>query len=519
MAFWMCFASASGQSAIPDTIYIYETVIVYDTVIIRDTVRIKKPVDIYAFDTKDAGSKIFSSDTATFYKNNIIYEKDVKQKDLKLSMTDLNLKLASYLSAAVLSLQTLTGVQAQEAEQEPEKDLPAQEEKVDLPLMPVQMSIVYPMTTMGERTVDYRFSVSFNLFSGMVGAVNGVEYGTIFNYVKHDTKGVQFAGIGNRSQEVNGVQYAGIINFSGDVTGIQFAGISNMAKDVKGIQFCGISNFANNSDGIQFAGIANTTFGCSKKMQFAGIANVTGKNEGAQFAGIANVTEKSEGAQFAGIGNVSKEVTGVSVGGIFNRTGTLRGVQVGGIVNVIDTIEHGVSIALINIIKKGFYREWGLNFADYQNVGLSYKMGMRKFYTVFSVGACFTEDNMWIYGIGIGNRTPLGNRFDFQPEIMAYNYLPIDFKDIRNTQAIHLKFGFLYKINDRLGISLAPGIYYSSTEIGKDNKYYRVSPIKPLFDFETKEKQYSEGLIPEMQHSFGVGFSVGLVFSSGAALN
>ena len=236
-------------------------------------------------------------------------------------------------------------------------------------------------------------------------------------------------------------------------------------------------------------------------MQFAGIANLSEHTKGVQFGGIANITERIEGAQFAGIANISKEVSGASFGGVFNRTGTLRGFQFG-VVNVIDTIESGASMAIINIVKKDFYNEWSLSIADYQNIGFSYKMGIQKLYTIFTAGANFMKDNLWVFGIGFGNRTVLNEYFDFQPEIVSYQFFPNDFKNIQNTSATYLKFGFVYKLNEKLGIVFAPAIYYLNSNLKDSGQAYKISPIKELYAKKFHDHNY---------FAFGAGISVGLV--------
>ena len=546
IALWICFVSTStrtsyGLTFLPsygltqDTIYIYETVIVYDTLFVRDTVRIKKTNDLLIIETKVSDSDFFSSDSATFYENSIINKVNNNKNKKNIRVMDLNLKLASYLSAAILSLQSMAGTPATVNNEQltinneqliVDNGAGFSPARVDLPLMPAQFSVVYPMSTMGEKTKDYRFNFSFNMFSGMVGAVDGFEMGWFFNYVVHDVRGMQFAGFGNRTQDLQGIQFAGIGNASDNVLGMQFGGIANMTKEVKGMQFGGIGNMATEVEGIQFAGIGNVTTGHTKGIQFGGIANAAKEVEGIQFGGIANVaterckgiqfagitnaTEKMEGIQFAGIGNVSKEITGFSFGGVFNLTGTLRGVQFGGIVNVIDTVENGVSIALINIVRKNFYQEFALNAADYLNASVSYKMGMRKFYSIFALGYNFTDNGQFAMGFGFGNRTSLGSRLDFQPEIVGYQYYSLNFRNYQYSQGTHVKLGFLYKLNDRFAISVAPSIYTSWTELNNND-----ASIPGIINFKTWQISNNNNYYYySYNFSLGAGISVGLSFSS-----
>jgi hypothetical protein len=335
-----------------------------------------------------------------------------------------------------------------------------------------------------------------------VGAVTGVEFGGFFNRAEQSVQGVQFAGLANRTCELNGIQFGGLANAAQNATGMQFGGLVNVSKTINGSQFGGIANFTESVLGAQFGGITNFCKDATGA-QFAGIVNMSEHTKGAQFAGIANMTEKSDGAQFAGIANISKEVSGASFAGIFNRTGTLQGCQFG-LVNVIDTIESGISIALVNIVKKGYYHEWSLSFADYLNVGVSYKMGIQKFYTIFTAGGNFlTKDKLWGYGVGFGNRTELNRRFDFQPEIVMYQYFPYNFKNIQQTSATHLKFGFICKLNERFGIVVAPSLYHLNAELTESTP--KISPIQPFSKIETKKSN------PKFRHSFGAGISIGVV--------
>ena len=464
---WIFVAPVIGQTAVPDTIYIYETIMVYDTMIIRDTIRIKKAMNMPVVQAKNivvnnfvppAENIIYPPDT--FSENRIILHESKsnhKQKNVKTMKLD----VVNYLNAIILTAQTMSGISAQETK-------PAE----NMPTFPIQMSFVYPMTTQGAQTVNYRYHLSFNMLIGKVGAVKGVEFGGLFNQAERDVKGIQFGGLANRSQEI---------------TGVQFGGLGNAAKTVKGIQFGGLANISESNTGIQFGGITN----------------ISDRVWGIQFGGIANICKEATGVQFAGITNISKEVSGTSFGGVYNRTGTLRGFQFG-VVNVIDTIESGVSMAIVNIVKKGFYNEWALSFADYQNVGLSYKMGTQKFYTIFTAGANFMKDNLWVFGIGFGNRTVLNRHFDFQPEIISYQYFPSNFKNIQNTSATYLKFGFVYKFNEKLGIVVAPSIYHFNSDLKDNGQAYRTSPLKELYSKVYNKNNYN---------SFGMGMSIGIVMN------
>ena len=472
---FLSFSSlVSGQVA--DTIYLYETITVYDTLIVRDTIRVNKPL---ADTIKTDSINILSSGTATFPEQSIIlHEGNYKNKKF------MKLSTVKYLGAIILAAQMKAGL--------------SQEINTPLERFPAQISIVYPLTTQGSKTVNYHYGFSFNLLSGRVGAVTGVEFGSLFNRVEDKVTGVQFAGLMNKSSGVAGVQFGGLANAANTINGIQFAGLVNVTKTVSGIQYAGITNFSDEVSGIQFGGIANFTKTVTG-IQFGGITNLAEKNEGIQFAGIFNGTNESSGLQFAGIVNVSNNVSGMSFGGVFNRTGALRGIQFG-IVNVIDTVESGASIALLSIIKKNFYDEWALTFADYQNVGISYKMGVQKFYTIYTLGFNFIEDKLWVFGVGFGHRAKLSGRIDFQPEIISYNYHQSNFKNYNHLWSNHFKLGFVYNLNPKLGIAVVPSIYYLITEQKNGQENRKASPISSIYSHSSKSHL----------NDVGIGLSVGL---------
>ena len=377
---------------------------------------------------------------------------------------------------------------------------------------PAQFSIYYPFATHGKQSTDYTYNFSLNLVYGKVGGVNGIEVSGLVGRVEGEINGVQIAGISNASGGVRGVQVAGLGNASDGVKGIQIAGFGNASDEVKGIQIGGFGNASDGVKGIQVAGFGNASdnvrgiqiggFGNAsdevKGLQVAGFGNAADNVNGIQIGGFGNAADDVKGIQIGGIGNAADKITGLQIG-IYNRIHNLRGLQIG-IVSRNDTIEKGASLSLVNIVKRGFYREWELSFSDYANIALSYKMGMQRFYTIYTVGVNFIEDNLWNVGIGFGNRTPIGSRIDFRPELVSYNYLPMDFKNVQSTFTTHLKLGFVYNISEKLGLSLAPSVYVMNSSRKSDKEHYKVSPLGAFY---THEKNTT-------RTTMGIGVSLGL---------
>ena len=117
---------------------------------------------------------------------------------------------------------------------------------------PVHISVVQGVSTDGKESRNNDYSFSFNLFSGTVNSVRGVEIGSLYNQNEGDMTGYQTSGLVNYTKGVvKGYQTAGISNVSGDVVGFQSAGISNHARNVTGVQNAGIYNQAKVLKGLQ----------------------------------------------------------------------------------------------------------------------------------------------------------------------------------------------------------------------------------------------------------------------------
>jgi hypothetical protein len=508
--------SATGQTVAPDTVFIYETVTVYDTLRIYDTVRIYTPKNEIL--QPERISEIFYDAPATFLQIDINYVNNVRNVYHKKKMNEMNFKRMKRLSGLLLSLGLMTGYA-----QEPEEPV--------LKSFPAQITFVYPMSTHGNNSTDFKYNFSLNILTGKMGGVNGLAFGGLINRTLGTATGVQLAGLGNFSGRVRGILFGGLGNIAGDISGIQLGGLGNLSKNVKGIQFGGIINEAedisgiqitgcinavHNINGIQFGGLLNRSSDV-RGIQIAGLLNRTQSESGLQFGGLGNIdyrganvqiaglfnhVAENRGFQFAGIFNRSEEATGAQIAGLVNRTGVLKGFQFG-IISINDTVESGISMSVIHIVKKGAYREFALSFSDYNNIEFNYKMGTKKFYTIYSVGTNITGEHLWVSGFGFGSRKTIFPRIDFQPELISYQYYPENFRNIQPTFATRFKLGFVYNINERLGLSIAPSVYNLSS--GKGSKsgadVYDISFIPPIYSHKWENHTTSVGF----------GISAGLI--------
>jgi hypothetical protein len=462
-----CVLSAQTKSTV---VYRYKKVIKYDTLVVKDTVFVRKKSSIQPVPKKNL--QLAVSSPATLFKNRIILNENKINYSLNSYDESMKRMKFNYLTL-LIAIQTAAGISGYA------------QENADFKSFPGQVSLFYPAGTNGKNSVDYRYNFSFNLLAGKVGAIRGIEFGGLFNSVASGVVGLQAAGIGNRTGNMKGVQAAGLFNIAHNATGLQAGGLFNIARNTNGIQAAGLFNAAD-----------------TVSLQMGGMMNIARKTHAAQIAGVVNLTGEANGFQAAGIANINQSAAGASFAGILNRAKTVKSGFHISLISVVDTVEAGVPVAFVNIIKKGFYDEFAVSVADYANISLSYKVGLRRFYTIYSAGYNFGKDKLWIFGAGFGGRITLSERFDFQPEILVCTYFPDNFKNISQTMATHIKPGFVYKLNSRYGISIAPSLYLLNSDKRDDTDYYRVSSFGAVYEHEKGNSKIS------VCAGIGIGFSI-----------
>ncbi len=253
--------------------------------------------------------------------------------------------------------------------------------------------------------------------------------------------------------------------------------------------------------GSQLAGLINVARKDATGAQVAGLVSSAGSIRGSQLSGLYNIAEKTRGAQVAGLVNIASEVTGAQLSGIYNKAGKVRGVQIG-LINLADSIDGGATIGLINIVKKGGYRSIEIAGADYMNVGVSFKSGTRKIYSIVSAGYNFTPQSLFVTGLGIGRAIQMNKKSVFSSELVWYSYSDTEFKNLGKTHATHLRLGLLKKISEKIMVSIVPSVYVSVKD-NKDGVYgFKTNSISP-FSTETNSDNKVE---------FGLGLGFGLSF-------
>lgn len=316
------------------------------------------------------------------------------------------------------------------------------------------------------------------------GWMKGAQVGGIYNIMGDSVSGVQIAGIANRSKgNVRGLQVAGIVNrATGKALGGQIAGLANVYDgNVKGIQVGGIANVnRDTAGGARIAGIANYVENDASGMQIGGIANYTGRNaSGMQLAGISNFAgHDASGMQLAGITNITiGSFKGFQFSSLFNWAGgSMQGAQLGllgnftrrlergfqfGLVNVADS-SGGISIGLLNIVRKNGYYKLSIYSGDLMPVNISFKSGRKQFYSILAGGM---DGDLHSLGLGFGREFSLrSSRWAITTDLLQQNLFNRNWKSMG--QAYRFIPQLHYKVTRWFSVQAGPVVSYAEYEEG-----------------------------------------------------
>jgi hypothetical protein len=334
----------------------------------------------------------------------------------------------------------------------------------ELQQKPFQFTFMFPpLSTNWVHNSNTINKVSLNLFVGNAGGVNGVELGGFINTINHHVKGFQGAGFGNVvGRSVDGAQLAGFFNVNGTDTRV-----------------------------LQGSGFINVCGGNFQGAQLTGFFNVTGLNtRGFQGAGFGNVAGGSvHGAQAAGFINYGEQVRGAQLAGFMNVGGKVKGIQMAGFLNVADSLD-GIPIGFINVVVKNGYRKFEFSFSETQYANFSYRMGVRKFYNIYSFSKPAGWGNRWLFGFGLGGEFDLNKKVMMNLEAVVNqelwiaepavkNFLHIDRLNLLN----QFRVLFAFNPSDKVSLFVGPTFNVAVAETNPDIGYIPWQEMGPNWAF------------------------------------
>lgn len=364
------------------------------------------------------------------------------------------------LSILLLSVSVCRADKIQQPGSQYRQDRPDKNTDTLSDIRPFQLSLVPFIGTEGTYAGENIYKVSLNIFGGFTGGVDGIELGGFLNINQYSMTGLQGSGFGN------------VVN--GPVSGLQASGFGNVITgNMEGIQAAGFGNVtADRMEGIQIAGFGNVTGGNSAAIQAAGFGNVTGgRIAGIQMAGFGNMANEIEGIQMAGFLNMAKKVTGLQLG----------------FINVADTID-GLPIGFLSIVRTG-YRKLELTAGDAMNLSVGFKIGVRRFYNIFSFGTQFTGvDQVFAWGYGIGSEFNMTDNRYLNTEILSHRLMEEGWWDHLWMNMLHqARVTYARPLNERWQIFAGPALNFHMVRDTENSNFTDGLAPYELFSFRVRD--------------------------------
>jgi hypothetical protein len=223
----------------------------------------------------------------------------------------------------------------------------------------------------------------------------------------------------------------------------------------------GIVNIGSSSALGFHGGVVNLNHEDFTGIQAGGFNTILGLGTGIQ-AGAVNLTYDSFMGSQAGVINMAMaDMNGVQAG-LINISKELNGYQIG-LINYMETINAGLPLGFVNIIRSGGYTAVELYYSELAPFNIGYKIGMDSFNTSFFLGFDpFSERDLFI-GTGMGGLVIIDDVFYFNPEVYVASSLGVDtasigdyFKSTRQYVSFVGLFGA--NLNDHFSIFAGPSL-------------------------------------------------------------
>ena len=202
--------------------------------------------------------------------------------------------------------------------------------------------------------------------------------------------------------------YTFFVNIVNEQFNFPLIGFINIAKGDHNLPQIGFVNWNLRNFGSAQLGFINTIAGNLSGFQLGYVNTSLGKTNGAQM-GFVNTT----------LGNTN----GAQIGFINTTLNSVNGVQFG-FVNFADTIESGIPIGFLSVVRNGGYRALEFGVSEIALFNVSFKIGVERFYSSFTVSYnpfldIFREQ--LIFGFGFGSIITLTEVFFLNPEVKWHN--------------------------------------------------------------------------------------------------
>jgi hypothetical protein len=154
-----------------------------------------------------------------------------------------------------------------------------------------------------------------------------------------------------------------------------------------------------------------------------------------------------------------------------------------GFINYADSVEGGIPIGFISVVRNGGYRAVEYSLSEFYPVNLGFKIGIEKFYSTIYVGYNpfdgFKPES-FATGWGMGSILRINDSFFFNPELIQYSPVTdgLNYLSFSASSVLSLVPFFGYKLSDNFSVTVGPSISWV-----RDSNNEQYVPIKPFFKF------------------------------------
>ena len=162
--------------------------------------------------------------------------------------------------------------------------------------------------------------------------------------------------------------------------------------------------------------------------------------------------------------------------GFVNVAENVKGFQGAGLLTICDSID-GVALSLIPIVRKNGYRKFAFSVSEVQYANLSFRLGVRHFYNIYSIGMKYGVYNSWMMGGGFGTEMDLTEKVKLNIEGTVHQefmfgtppdswFLYVDRLNLYNTVKVLFGWNMGKQANLHIGPTFNVSVAHSAPDMG-----------------------------------------------------
>ena len=263
------------------------------------------------------------------------------------------------------------------------------------------------------------------------------------------------SAISGFAQETN--LYTFFLNIVNENFRFPLVGFVNIARGNHNLPQFGFVNWNTGDFSTLQAGFVNTVGGDISGVQLGFVNTSIGDLNGWQI-GYINTAQTLQGVQIGFVNSTRNGGQGFQLGFVNTSFERLQGVQLG-FINFADSIEDGIPIGVISIVRQGGYRAVEFSLTEFHLINIGLKLGVERFYSTLIVGYDPTGDfsqRSFAAGVGFGTIIHINNSFFINPQLNTLNTIG---RNGSHLLSFVPNVGF--NLSESISITLAPSLTWA----------------------------------------------------------